>query len=1169
MRSLRPLLAAAAFLPSALVAGPAFQTIDMLAVGAGNASMAGVGNLTLGAFPFGSPTSLGNVPFIVTQLNNQVWAADTAAPGSAAQVTQTFTMPVNDIYGFYTVANTYWGDPFLSVIDYTFNFTDATSYTYTLTNGVDIRDFNSATNFFANTLNDVTSVNVYADPVTSTVLDRQFIDLDAVGFGGKDLASFTITDRGGSGISRIFLVAATAQTGAAGQVPVEVITTVVDEASPLVWGASAWFRDGTFAPNFDWPILDVIVLAGATGTLDSAGGSITVGGSVDIGAGSTLILAGVAGRGAEVWGGTLGAGSLLVTGGDNVLRAAGAHAGGTTVQGGSLTLADETSLPSTGNVVMSGGSVLLPNSGLGAGTVRVYDQSFSIVGTGPAAGAGAGAALVLGTALTPDSMRLDGALTLTGDATVRFEGMNGTQAIAGGVDASSAGFTLTLEVAAGAGGELACAVGGTNVVPVVKTGGGTLGLASGATLTSGLTVSEGMVVVRDVASLQSSGNVVISGATLSFYNAGVGSMSFTQALSSGSAVSLFGNATVALAANPLGDVRFAGELTLVGDTTLLADGGQCLITGPISGGAGKTLVLNAATGSLVIDNGVSGAFGLVQKIGTETLVLAAGSGLVSDVEARGGVFSVNGSLTGDVTVLANAVLGGSGRISGDVTVLAGGTLAPGNSPGVLVLPVGDVTFDAGSGLSVELGGALPGNGDGYHDQLVLQSGSVTILPGAVLQASQWAQPSLFTPVRGDVMTVITATGGIAGGFDDFVNQSYATWLLYDNSLDPSHTRGRIYGTGLVRGQSFAFYSAQHAVLLQRIWEDAVAESPDSMAGGNPAGFIRSDTGTGFGTVTLLSAPTVEDGIALLGPGAHLAADDYVFTVMRSVQDAGRQTAAVYQEGPWTVVAGYARAEHRHEGAAREVLNHSLVADGAFAALTRRAGGWDVGVLVASNDGSTVYSAGRADYSGAVFGLSASGRVQGRLPMELRLSAVWAGLSMDASRNQSVARDVSVDGLGAQLWAEFSGWSAPRWSLSPVLGFTYGRSEVEGFTETGGMPMVVDPFDASSSCGYAGLVGRYKASESFALTLAAGLEHEFQGDRSARGVFIDLPAAGPYPEAAELSAAENAGASGQGVFSLGAAWGLPHGVTLSATAEFRAGGAQSSSRRFNLALGRRF
>jgi cytoskeletal protein CcmA (bactofilin family) len=597
--------------------------------------------------------------------------------------------------------------------------------------------------------------------------------------------------------------------------------------------------------------------------------------------------------------------------------------------------------------------------------------------------------------------------------------------------------------------------------------------------------------------------------------------------------------------------------------------GQHTIAGTLTVAPGTLASANVlAAGSLTIDNGAENDVGQFQKLNAGSFTVAAGTGLTAFVDVLGGSLYVNGTVTGDITVAAGTRLGGSGVIRGDVTV--NGTFAPGNSPGITTVAAGDVTFAPGSAFEAELGGVTAGNGDGFHDQLLVQAGAINLGATAVLEAVQWAQAAPFTPVRGDVMTILRAAGGITGSFGDFVNQSYPTWLIYDNSLAAGRTEGRLFGTGLVRGQTFGDYSAPHVVLLTRIWEASVVESANSAGGGNPAGFIDSGTGTGFAALTVLSAPTIEDAIALLGPGAHLAADDYVQTVMRSLQDADRNAVAVYGEGAWSLSVGYARADHDYVGAPQSSLDHALSADTAFASLTRRIGSWSVGGFFGSNSGRTSYSAGSAEFSGVLAGLAASGRVPGRLPLDLRLSAVWADLSMDASRNTSAVSDVGVTGMGAQVWAELETWKSARWSLSPALGLTYGTSEVDGFTETGGAALIVDPFDADSLRTFAGLTLRAQATASVELSLTAGYEHELaQDSRRAHGTFVDMPAGGIYPDAATAAYDDPVDKEGTVLVTAGLGWRLPAAMTLRAGVEYRDEGEREDSLRFNVSLGRRF
>jgi hypothetical protein len=195
-----------------------FQNIDMLALGKGNFSIAesnGGGGAPVG-FRYGTPAYYGGVPFFITDQSNQVWHAARAPGGNGTGVvSETFPIAVNNVYGFYTLAGLWWGVAG-SYVTYTFNFSDGSSYSKELTNNVDLRDFNIPSSF-ANSINGTTTQNVFVSG--NYHLDRQWIDFSAAGHGGKNLVSFTVTDRGASGSSRIFLAAATAQVGAPGQIP--------------------------------------------------------------------------------------------------------------------------------------------------------------------------------------------------------------------------------------------------------------------------------------------------------------------------------------------------------------------------------------------------------------------------------------------------------------------------------------------------------------------------------------------------------------------------------------------------------------------------------------------------------------------------------------------------------------------------------------------------------------------------------------------------------------------------------------------------------------------------------------------------------------------------------------------------------------------------------------
>jgi alpha-tubulin suppressor-like RCC1 family protein len=206
-----------------------FRPIDMLALGKGNFSIPESngtgGGVTPIGFLYSSSTNAayyGGVPFFVTDKANQVWHAARAPGGDGAgAVSETFPIAVNNVYGFYTMAGLWWGAEG-SYVTYTFNFSDGSSYSKTLTNNVDLRDYNIPS-VWANSINGTTTQNVFSSG--TYYLDRQWIDLAAAGHGGKNLVSFTVTDSGSWGSSRIFLAAATAQVGAPGQIPPGAVDT--------------------------------------------------------------------------------------------------------------------------------------------------------------------------------------------------------------------------------------------------------------------------------------------------------------------------------------------------------------------------------------------------------------------------------------------------------------------------------------------------------------------------------------------------------------------------------------------------------------------------------------------------------------------------------------------------------------------------------------------------------------------------------------------------------------------------------------------------------------------------------------------------------------------------------------------------------------------------------
>jgi autotransporter-associated beta strand protein len=145
----------------------------------------------------------------------------------------------------------------------------------------------------------------------------------------------------------------------------------------------------------------------------------------------------------------------------------------------------------------------------------------------------------------------------------------------------------------------------------------------------------------------------------------------------------------------------------------------------------------------------------LNKTGAGTAILAGANTYTGPTTISAGTLKVNNSAdsatgTGAVGVNSGGILAGAGLIGGPVSINAGGTLAPGNSPGILTVN-NRVTFAAGSFFNVEVNGLAAGTG---YDQLKT-AGPVSLAGTLSLSFGD------FAPLGGDMLFLIDNIGAAA------------------------------------------------------------------------------------------------------------------------------------------------------------------------------------------------------------------------------------------------------------------------------------------------------------------------------------------------------------------------------------------------------------------------
>lgn len=272
-----------------------------------------------------------------------------------------------------------------------------------------------------------------------------------------------------------------------------------------------------------------------------------------------------------------------------------------------------------------------------------------------------------------------------------------------------------------------------------------------------LTVAGNITEIGGARGITKTGNCIV---ILTGNNSFSGGTTITQGtLQMGSATAL-GAATAPLTVSG-GTLDLGGNNLTVG--SLAGTGGT--ITNNTAGAMLTLTVSGTANTSYsgVIQNGAAISVGLTKQ-GNGVLTLTGTSSYTGATTVSGGTLVMNGSLSGSSVTVSGGTLKGTGSILAGVE-LNSGTIAPGNSPGILT--VGSTNLNGGT-LAIEMAGNTPGNTASSYDQLAVTGFLALTAPVALTLDFSTYNPvdnvDAFTIVSNDGFGDITLLGDNARFF---------------------------------------------------------------------------------------------------------------------------------------------------------------------------------------------------------------------------------------------------------------------------------------------------------------------------------------------------------------------------------------------------------------------
>jgi autotransporter-associated beta strand protein len=534
-------------------------------------------------------------------------------------------------------------------------------------------------------------------------------------------------------------------TSVAGGAALQIQGNIIVGAETLTLGGTGVSNDGALRNISGTNTYGGLVSLASAARINSDSGTLTLSNAgIITGSGLNLTLGGAGNTTVASIIGT-GAGSLTKDGtGTLTLTGTNTYTGGTNLSAGTLNF-------TTGGLGTTGAVTFTGNSTLQYGSSTTTDLSSRLVlntgVTGTVDTNGNNVTFASGFGASGS-----GALTKTGSGTLTLTGANtytGTTTVSAG--------TLTLHAASGS--TLA------NTTAVVVATGATVSLSaasqinSAATLTlnggtlalNGFNQTLGTLDLNAASALNLSGSdtLVFADSSALDWNSATFSVSHFQV---GTTTLRFGTTSGGLTSTQLGLVRFVE----FGNSTALINASGFLAptsSNYLNTSSSDLTIATPITGTTTVDQTGSGSFTLT-GVNTSSGAAAVTAGTLLIGTAAGGNWA------GSVTVSGTGTLKGSGDISGAVVVNSAGTYSPGNSPAIQ--HIGSLSLDSGGFVTIELDGAKPGTGAGFHDQII-SAGAVTLNSGTLNAQTIFTGSRGYQPKLGAFHSVITGTA-VTGTF---------------------------------------------------------------------------------------------------------------------------------------------------------------------------------------------------------------------------------------------------------------------------------------------------------------------------------------------------------------------------------------------------------------------